>query len=165
MADATTQLWADAWAVLEAAGYSRAQHHGDLVEALTHMAGDLVEVRRTRDRQSVAATRARKQLGEVRQETAELTVGYLRTLAGIQERLTGTKPSQWLVEGFDLATPAHRLYLDLKGARERVCRAQVHFVTETSPRIRLQDAVDAIDQVASIRCPQWSADDMPERLR
>lgn len=59
------------------------------------------------------------------------------------------------------ANDADRLYLDLKGARERLCRAQVHVPTRW--RSDLQIAMDAVDDVGSSVCPdQWSAHDQPE---
>lgn len=54
-----------------------------------------------------------------------------------------------------------RLYLDLKGARERLCRAQT-----VAPRwwtSDLQQALDIIDQAGSALAPaQWSRFDQPE---
>lgn len=48
---------------------------------------------------------------------------------------------------------ADRYYLDLKGARERLCRAQT-FAPGTD-RDTLQGAIDRIDLVAT-DLPQWS---------
>lgn len=54
-----------------------------------------------------------------------------------------------------------RLYLDLKGARERLCRAQV--MAPAHWRSDLQGALDHIDQAGSALCPdQWSKHDQPE---
>lgn len=54
-----------------------------------------------------------------------------------------------------------RLYLDLKGARERLCRAQMHVPPHW--RIDLQAALDHIDMVGSAVVPdQWSKHDQPE---
>lgn len=54
-----------------------------------------------------------------------------------------------------------RLYLDLNGARERLCRAQVSVPTHW--RSDLQAALDHIDVVGSAVCPeQWSEHDQPE---
>ena len=47
-----------------------------------------------------------------------------------------------------------RLYLDLKGARERLCRAQTG-LNPTDSGI-LQGAIDRIDLVAAADLPQWS---------
>lgn len=54
-----------------------------------------------------------------------------------------------------------RLYLDLKGSRERLCRAQVHVPAHW--RTDLQVALNIIDNVGSSVCPaQWSVEDQPE---
>lgn len=53
-----------------------------------------------------------------------------------------------------------RLYLDLKGARERLCRAQTHVPRYW--RSDLQAALDHIDQAGSSLCRQWSKYDQPE---
>lgn len=54
-----------------------------------------------------------------------------------------------------------RLYLDLKGARERLCRAQVNLPAHW--RSDLDSAVAIIDNVGSSLCPgQWSTFDQPE---
>jgi phenylalanyl-tRNA synthetase beta subunit len=53
-----------------------------------------------------------------------------------------------------------RLHLDLKGARERLCRAQVHVPSYW--RNDLQEALDIIDNVGSSTCAQWSIHDQPE---
>lgn len=54
-----------------------------------------------------------------------------------------------------------RLYLDLKGARERLCRAQVSAPKRW--RAELDLAVHCIDLVGSAVCPeQWSVYDQPE---
>ncbi len=55
------------------------------------------------------------------------------------------------------------LYLDLKGARLRLCRAQVE--VDVLPhahahRGALQEAIDIIDHVGSF-LPQWSKYDLP----
>ena len=61
----------------------------------------------------------------------------------------------------DLAAEGDRTYLDLKGARERLCRAQVHVPAHW--RSDLQAALDHIDLVGSSVCPsQWSRYDQPE---
>jgi hypothetical protein len=58
-------------------------------------------------------------------------------------------------------TEQDRLYLDLLGARERLCRAQVHVPAHW--RSDLQAALDHIDQCGSAVCPdQWSRYDQPE---
>jgi hypothetical protein len=49
------------------------------------------------------------------------------------------------------------LYLKLKGARERLCLAQM-LITEDSDRRALQTALDAIDFVG-VQLPQWSEHD------
>lgn len=60
-----------------------------------------------------------------------------------------------------LRGPVDRLYADLHGARERLCRAQVHVADHW--RGDLQVALDAIDRVGSAQCPsQWSRFDQPE---
>lgn len=54
-----------------------------------------------------------------------------------------------------------RLYLDLKGARERLCRAQTH-LGDKSARLSLGQALDDIDRVGAVWCPdQWSRFDQP----
>lgn len=53
-----------------------------------------------------------------------------------------------------------RLYLDLKGARERLCRAQTG-LNPTDSAI-LQGAIDRIDLVAC-DLPQWSRHDGARR--
>lgn len=56
--------------------------------------------------------------------------------------------------------PSDRLYLDLKGARERLCRAQVAMPSHW--RSDLDSAVAIIDNVGSSLCPdQWSRYDQP----
>lgn len=53
------------------------------------------------------------------------------------------------------------LYLDLLGARERLCRAQVSVPAHW--RSDLQTALDIIDLAGSSICPeQWSRFDQPE---
>lgn len=60
-------------------------------------------------------------------------------------------------EGYD----TDRLYLDLKGARERLCRAQTHVPSHW--RSDLQAALDHVDMAGSALCPaQWSRFDQPE---
>lgn len=55
-----------------------------------------------------------------------------------------------------------RYYLDLKGARERLCRAQV---TALSPdKAILQEAIRCIDLVG-MDLPQWSEHDQPDAPR
>lgn len=57
--------------------------------------------------------------------------------------------------------PGDRLWLDLKGARERLCRAQVSIPAHW--RAELDLAVRCIDLVGSAVCPdQWSIYDQPE---
>jgi hypothetical protein len=54
-----------------------------------------------------------------------------------------------------------RLYLNLKGARERLCLAQMLVPPHWSSD--LQAALDHIDQCGSALCPQqWSRFDQPE---
>lgn len=54
-----------------------------------------------------------------------------------------------------------RLYLDLKGARERLCRAQVHVPAHW--RDDLDRAVTIVDTVASaVALGQWSRHDQPD---
>lgn len=52
-----------------------------------------------------------------------------------------------------------RYYLDLKGARERLCRAQT-FAPSSGDRLILQAALDNIDLVG-MELPQWSRFDQP----
>lgn len=55
---------------------------------------------------------------------------------------------------------ADRLYLDLKGARERLCRAQTHVPAHW--KSDLQAALDHVDMAGSSLCPQqWSRFDQP----
>lgn len=49
-----------------------------------------------------------------------------------------------------------RLYLDLKGARERLCHAQT--LLDATDRATIQGAIDRIDLVAC-DLPQWSRHD------
>lgn len=54
-----------------------------------------------------------------------------------------------------------RLYLDLKGARERLCRTQV--VVAPLHRQWLQEALDHIDALGVFYAPaQWSKYDEPD---
>lgn len=53
-------------------------------------------------------------------------------------------------------TADDRLYLDLKGARERLCRAQT--ALDPTDRGTIQGAIDRIDLVAC-DLPQWSRRD------
>lgn len=54
-----------------------------------------------------------------------------------------------------------RLYLDLLGARERLCRAQTHVPAHW--RSDLQVALDHIDEAGSALCPAvWSRYNQPE---
>lgn len=54
-----------------------------------------------------------------------------------------------------------RLYLDLLGARERLCRAQTHVPRHWASD--LQAALDHVDQAGSSLCPeQWSRYNQPE---
>ena len=55
---------------------------------------------------------------------------------------------------------ADRLYLDFKGARERLCRSQTE-LPQPEHRRMLQDAIDNVDRVAAFYCPQWSSYDLP----
>ena len=56
---------------------------------------------------------------------------------------------------------ADRLYLDLLGARERLCRAQTHVPAHW--RSDLQAALDHIDEAGSALCPSvWSRFNQPE---
>ncbi len=66
-----------------------------------------------------------------------------------------------MADPIDTDDTTDRLYLDLKGARERLCRAQVnvprHWVSD------LQQALKIIDQCGSSVAPQqWSKHDQPE---
>lgn len=56
------------------------------------------------------------------------------------------------------------LYLRLKGAREKLCRAQVLLpeVARNSHGKALGRAIREIDRVAVFHCPQWSRFDVPE---
>lgn len=55
-----------------------------------------------------------------------------------------------------------RLYLDLKGARERLCRAQTSERMNAFHREWLQGALDLIDTLGVWYCPQqWSKFDEP----
>lgn len=56
---------------------------------------------------------------------------------------------------------ADRLYLDLKGARERLCRASVNVPAHWQEELSV--ALRNIDLVGSAVCPQqWSHSDQPE---
>jgi hypothetical protein len=59
-----------------------------------------------------------------------------------------------------MASVEDRLYLDLKGARERLCRASTGLPERHA--LALSGAVETIDRVAAFHCPQWSRFDMPE---
>lgn len=66
-------------------------------------------------------------------------------------------PRTTVRQGIDPATyDEDRLYLDLKGARERLCRAQT-FLDRDDIAV-LQGALDRIDLVAC-DLPQWSRRD------
>lgn len=54
-----------------------------------------------------------------------------------------------------------RRYLDLKGARERLCRAQTH-LDSGAHRSQLQTAIDIINRVGTFACAQWSQYDVPD---
>lgn len=55
---------------------------------------------------------------------------------------------------------ASDMYLDLKGARERLCRAQTHMVP--AHRLQVQIALDTIDRLGVFYAPQqWSKYDEP----
>lgn len=57
------------------------------------------------------------------------------------------------------------LYLDLKGSREGLCRAQARLGGKPrtkAHRDMLQQSIDNIDTVATVYCPQWSRFDGPE---
>lgn len=57
--------------------------------------------------------------------------------------------------------PDDRLYLDLKGALERLCRAQTFVPAHW--RDDVQRAIDVVREVGSAVCPaQWSEHDQPE---
>lgn len=65
------------------------------------------------------------------------------------------------VETLPWADPPDRTYLDLRGARERLCRAQTHVPAHW--RSDLETAIRIIDEVGSSVCPeQWSRFDQPE---
>lgn len=53
-----------------------------------------------------------------------------------------------------------RLYLDLKGALERLCRAQTHMPAWW--RSDAQQAIVIVQMIGSAVCPGWSKYDQPE---
>ncbi len=54
-----------------------------------------------------------------------------------------------------------RLYLDLKGALERLCRAQAHLPAHW--RSDAQQAINIVQEIGSAVCPDaWSKHDQPE---
>lgn len=54
-----------------------------------------------------------------------------------------------------------RLYLDLKGALERLCRAQTHLPTHW--RSDAQRAINIVQEIGSAVCPDaWSKHDQPQ---
>ena len=56
---------------------------------------------------------------------------------------------------------ADRLYLDLKGALERLCRAQTHLPSHW--RSDAQQAINIVQEIGSAVCPDsWSTYDQPE---
>lgn len=56
---------------------------------------------------------------------------------------------------------ADRLYLDLKDALERLCRAQTHLPVHW--RSDAQQAINIVQEIGSAVCPeQWSKYDQPE---
>ncbi len=58
-------------------------------------------------------------------------------------------------------TDADRLYLDLKGALERLCRAQTHLPAHW--RSDAQQAISIVQEISSAVCPDaWSEYDQPE---
>ena len=59
------------------------------------------------------------------------------------------------------AARADRLYLDLKGALERLCRAQTHLPEHW--RSDAQQAINIVQEIGSAVCPDsWSKHDQPE---
>jgi hypothetical protein len=54
-----------------------------------------------------------------------------------------------------------RTYLDLKGARERLCRVQSH-IRSVAHRSLLGEAIENVNRVGVFLCPQWSRFDDPE---
>lgn len=63
--------------------------------------------------------------------------------------------------GFRPRAQRDRMYLDLKGAREGLCRTQT-FVTHDKHRQALQDALDTIDRLGVFYAPdRWSKYDDP----
>lgn len=52
------------------------------------------------------------------------------------------------------------LYLRLKGAREKLCLAQMECDDDVD-RAFLGKAIDNIDRVGAANCPQWSRFDQP----
>ena len=54
-----------------------------------------------------------------------------------------------------------RLYLDLKGALERLCRAQAHLPAHW--RSDARQAISIVQEIGSAVCPEgWSRYDQPE---
>lgn len=72
------------------------------------------------------------------------------------------KPDDHPVHGFVEWEPDEdRLYLDLKGALERLCRAQTHLPSHW--RSDAQNAINIVQEIGSAVCPdQWSKYDQPE---
>ncbi len=61
----------------------------------------------------------------------------------------------------EVVLPDDRLYLDLKGALERLCRAQTFLPSWW--RDEAQTAIDAVKRIGSAACPaEWSQYDQPE---
>lgn len=60
-----------------------------------------------------------------------------------------------------VSVDADTVYLKLKGARERLCVAQMGDTLDDLDRMLLEEAVLRIDEVATKRCEQWSRFDRP----
>ena len=72
--------------------------------------------------------------------------------------------SRFCVCGEPADHPSHegwddRLYLDLKGALERLCRAQTTLPAHW--RSDAQNAINIVQEIGSAVCPQWSKYDQP----
>ncbi len=66
-------------------------------------------------------------------------------------------PAEHVVHGL----PDDRLYLDLKGSLERLCRAQTQLPTHW--RSDAQQAINIVQEIGSAVCPDaWSKHDQPE---
>lgn len=77
------------------------------------------------------------------------------------DRLVDHSPNELKSCADDLSARADYLYLDLKGALERLCRAQTNMPAWW--RADAQQAINIVQEIGSAVCPDaWSKHDQPE---